>query len=103
MQKTYLTTSYLERMEAKDLGARWEGSLRFSRIKALMEWTPVRHQPWRQEVGWMIFRAHKNHKFPFSDPVLEPQTSIIGIGRIPSAAQTPRENGSTLLRLTVSV
>lgn len=27
MQKTYLTTSYLERMEAKDLGARWEGSL----------------------------------------------------------------------------
>jgi len=27
MPKTYLTTSYLERTEAKDLGARWDGSL----------------------------------------------------------------------------
>lgn len=27
MPKTYLTTSYLGRMEAKDLGARWDGSL----------------------------------------------------------------------------
>jgi len=27
MPKTYLTTPYLERLEAKDLGARWDGSL----------------------------------------------------------------------------
>lgn len=27
MPKTYLTTSYLERTEAKDLGARWDGGL----------------------------------------------------------------------------
>lgn len=27
MPKTYLTTPYLERLEAKDLGARWDGQL----------------------------------------------------------------------------